>query len=367
MFIDKKKKNAVIFFTLSPNSIRVLSCQLKALEIYTDEYNLIFVSTGKTKKAIKYFKEDSNLPYIEGNLIFLGKEIENIFATHGEKTYEQIAKDSSIHQILKDIKIDMIINWGSTPNKEVHTEKLLEIYKTSKWQTFGSTIGKLYPLYLIYTLLSNDSSITYIEHTIDPIYLSFTPNLPNKMVYLHENSTNSHKRYDAYQYYLLHTKSRGSKEKDINFIFGLTAINDKDRIELVQKLKEVLKDEKHFYAKVVNSKDKSTEFNTLLPREEYNKLVHRAKYTFIAPAYVKNAFSITRLCDTVYGYCCPIFDSRCNFDILKNDFGIDKNEIKDVIFDITSDSITYPSDEKREYIIEYLYEKMFTNLHLRLE
>jgi len=249
------------------------------------------------------------------------------------------------------------------------TDKVIEVYNSNKLQTFTSTIKKVYPLFLIYNFLKNDENIDYFEHTIVPIYLSFKPYLPNKMTYLHENSFEFMKRHDAYQHFLL-GKERADFDKEHNFVFGLTAINDKKRFALVDEILKVFKDEEHIYIYKVDGKNKENNINTLLPREKYNSLIKDSRFTYIAEAYVKGAFSVTRLCDSVFNNCCPLFDIRCDLEIIKEDFGIDLELLKPVIVDlnkIDNGSFEFPDEETRKKVLEHLYEKLFLDLKINLE
>jgi len=111
--IDEDKKNLFIFFTLSPNSVRMLSSQAYVFHNYAKTYNLIYISLGTSKSSMKYFLEDAKIPF-SSNTIYLSKEIKNIYDTAKEKTNEEHAQNSIINKI--DIKPDVILNWGNITN-----------------------------------------------------------------------------------------------------------------------------------------------------------------------------------------------------------------------------------------------------------
>jgi hypothetical protein len=370
MVLNKNKKNMLIFFTVSPKSIRMLSCQAYIIHEYAKEYNIVYVATGKTNRTLTYYEQDAKLPFLDTNVLYLGKDVEGILSNPGKNTYEYYSKNNIVKSELEKYEFipDVIVNWGQAAVKNMTMKTIREVYKTSKYQTFASTTTKIFPLYIMYEFLKNNPDTIYFEHSIDPIFLSFKPDvfgLTNKMFYTHEHSFDYFQRFDAYQYYLLKNKPRIDTFKDINFVFGMTAIADKYRIDLAQKLKEILQDEEHYYYYISDPKNNIKE-NILIPRPDYNKLISRAKYTFIIPAYIEGAFSITRLCDAIYDDCCPIFDSNCYFEVLEKDFDIDLDKIKPLFLVVTKDGVILPDDENREDLIEYLYDKLFNNLKLKV-
>ena len=364
--IDKNKKNMIIFLTLSAKNMRVISCQASVFHGFEKHYNIIYVSTGRGVLTTKYFDVDSKVPNLDTNTVYIGEDIGNIYDNSGKHTNEYHSKNNNLMRALDENEFvpDVIVNWGPGNNDKGSMKNVLSLYENTKSQTFNTSIMKMLPLHIILTLMKKYPKVHYAEHSIDPLFLSFTPDLPNPMTYTHEHNFDYYKRFDAYQIYLLNNVKRGDyNEKDISFVFGLSAFKNQSRFDLVDRLKIILKDEKHFYIKM-NDPKKKIKMNTLLPRPEYNALITRAKFTFIAPAYIHYAFSITRLCDTIYGGCCPIFDSRCNFKILEDDFGVDIDILKPVIHDVQDDVLIYPNDNQRAEIVEHLYDRLFNHLHL---
>jgi hypothetical protein len=349
----------------------MLSAQTYIFNKYAKEYNLIYITYGSTSRSIKYFIEDGQIPYHNENTVYLGKDIKRIYDNSGKKEWKEYAKDNALIKVLDEYNIqpDIILNWGTPAIRSLKIEKILSLYNSTKNQNFHSTMLNTFPIHIMYYLLKENPNSIYLEHTIDVTFISLeAPDLTNKMIYIHENSIGKYKRMDFYQYYLINNFKRiypNSDIKDLQFVFGMSSMNHEYRKKLLYHLKEIINNtDELFYYAIKDTKNKINE-DKLLPRAEYNKLVERAKYSLIIPAYDKGAFSITRLCDIVYTGCCPLFEENCAFNILEEDFGIEYEKLKPFIVDILGkDKIEYPSDEQRDEFVEYLYEKLFTNLRL---
>ena len=360
--IDNNKESILIYLAAShAGTKRSMAQQAMAFRPLEEKFNLIYISGTKTPRGTKTLKDDSGLKLDE--VIYIGEFIGSIYnTTKNPETYQDhIESRCPVSKFINDnnINVTKMVCWGGIFKVGNFS---LDVYKTTTHHNFHSILKDNVMIFSMMNILQNKPKIEFVNFTLDPLCWLFDPDVKNKSN-IHEHSTtepSNFKRFDGYQYYLLNSVER-PEIKDIDFAFGMTAFeNTPSRIKTLDFLKDILKNEEHFYYKT-NKKGKK--FDNLLERQEYSSIISRAKFTIIAAAYVPEAFSITRLCESVYNNCCPYFMLDCNFEVLRNDFGIIKEDIQDIII---GDALPVITEKRRLEILEYLYDKLFTNIDITI-
>ncbi len=371
--INYTKKNVIIFITgkFDPTS-RSLAQQAFALRPLEITHNLFFVVHDDNPENLKFFKEDTGISFIKENTISLDELTNDILKNSktSAKSYKEYLENScTVHEFITKfgLEIDKIINWGGCATPLESSIDLLETYNSTKFQNFRPNLTSVLQYFCIHSLITKYPDTSYTELIYDPLFTSYYPDreyFPGSPIikHYHEHSllSKKFKRFSGYQYYLLNNEKQPSFEsKDIDFVFGMTATTDK-RYKLLKRVKSFCQNQEHFY---YMTDEKNNEYSNLVEKAEYTSLIQRARYSLILESFHHEAFSVTRLCESVFNRCCPLFIDTCNFEILENDFGIEKDKIKSLII---SDKLKFPTEEERTWALDYLHNKLFNHLELEL-
>ena len=296
-----KKENILVIYNV--NSINFkdsIPLYTSILELLEYKYNFYFGSFLNKKNTLKLTKninfidiiELNNKNYINWNDCY--KYIEDIQLKYN---FKKIYLFGLYHRI-PEYGYGTEDNIIKLYNKTVENPKL--------YTTFKSSYNYYKPWMLVYHFTTK-LDIPIVQINVDPAEIRFT-NFNKKSKYLFHQYSSKRKtdvKYFPnleYGYFYKNFKSFYNLDNDIinkniDFIFGFSVFFD-HRYEV---LKDLLDNEqtifknlnyKLFYKNF--KKDNTEAINTLIPKDQYLKLLLQSKYTYTIQALDKDEFSIAR-------------------------------------------------------------------------
>lgn len=176
---------------------------------------------------------------------------------------------------------------------------------------------------LIFSLLNTFYDKPFYHFMLDPQEVDILDvlglhHIKNETHFIHDLSDRDNVIVNPFIVYpFLHNDNDIFKTYD--FVFGLTAFNDKYRSNIIKHISVNLTDSsKFYYCEIVND----VKIDTRIPYDQYLKQVALSKTTLVVPSYDVSTFSIHRFVESIANGCIPIVDSNCNLDVLDHELSM---------------------------------------------
>lgn len=190
------------------------------------------------------------------------------------------------------------------------------------------------------------------EFSMDQYHLDYIP----KMHHLYHGvdiPEYNMKRLDSLQYYLNNKQesfmsSLTETKKEYDFTFGYTVLT-LDRG--VYSLEDIFE---KFEKKNIFIKNKFTDENSFIPRDEYLKYIKKSYYTLIIPSYDKKSISVYRIIESLYEDCLPLLHPDVNISDIETSFDVDMTPL------VIKEDWTKFSASKYQELLTYYKQKFLT-------
>lgn len=144
-----------------------------------------------------------------------------------------------------------------------------------------------------------------LELSVDQFHADVAPQTGYQLYHGYRIPAYGARRLDSLQYYYRRQREMTSDEKSLDFVFGYTMLKGSGRQKHRQDVEEFARRFAKGRRKLFIRHDERG-LNTLVSKSEYLKLLSKARFTLILPAYDKAQFSIYRLLEALRVDCLPV-------------------------------------------------------------
>lgn len=325
------KKKILIFSTHSPNSKLSASALEKMKYLENEADSLYFLTKNKTfKKTAETVERKSkiDIPVVGIDNTKLLEHFHANVPTKVLKNWKEIYDDIDV-DFLKDFDKIYIFSGLSASGhalsrQQVHKwkDKFPDIRIPPKFMS----ISMIFYFWLCILKLHNKYRIPLTEMLQDTCELSLNL-LPDEyrqndiydLRFCYTDTAYEIYREDSCQYYLNKTVGQINEEKIYDFTFGYTVLTNHRHKVIDKYLKTVYNT---FNKQKINifCKDKKSEINTFIPREEYLDYISKSRFTLVIPAYDDKQLSTLRIKESLSYGCIPLFSKDSNVEVLHESF-----------------------------------------------
>lgn len=347
------------FRSITGPLVKSLVEQMSFLKKYEKTHSIIFISSYKTEAPVQYIREVTGLRIDKH--ISLSDEYEDIVLPKTYPSWNHLYDALDVSHLgnnVTDVFIfGSLLSSACGMNRE--SNKLNHFVKTSQQMNFVAN-GRLIHIACVLSKLSNNLGVPLHEICYDPCenslaLLDKTHSFRPKYIRCYHGYDSKYfgfERLDSLSYYLDDTSGfefeRTKKKHDITF--GMTVITDA-REAVYQKIRHFLDSNSHLRLNFL-LKHKDLGIDNLVDRDTYLDMIADSRYTFIAPPYDQNQFSVYRFQESLANDCLPLIFEDVRIDEFEESFGVDLSPLK-----ILYDDVKIPDEATRVELLEYFKNK----------